>query len=63
MGERGQDEEIKSTLLTNFRKKIQKLVDEKISEGYYEIEEMHTLVVEYKVEDMNRTFKQLAHSR
>ena len=31
VGDKGQDEEIKSSLLTNFRKKIQKLVDEKKS--------------------------------
>lgn len=52
VGDKGRSEEIKSSLLTSFRKKIQKLVDEKITEGYDEIEDMYTLLIEYPVVDM-----------
>jgi hypothetical protein len=39
-------------LLTNFRKKTQRIVDEKIAGGYDEIEDMYTLLIEYTVNDM-----------
>ncbi len=52
VGDKGENEEIKSSLLTSFRKKTQKLVDEKIAEGYEEIEDTYILLIEYKVEDM-----------
>jgi hypothetical protein len=52
VGDKGEIEEIKSSLLSNFRKKIQKLVDEKIAEGYEEMEDMYTLLIQYTVDDM-----------
>jgi len=52
VGERGRDEEIKSLLLTNFRTRIQKLIDAKIDEGYYQINDMYTLLVEYRIDGM-----------
>jgi len=52
VGEKGQNQEIKSSLLTNFRKKIQSLIDEKIAEGYNENEDMYTLLIEYTVDDI-----------
>jgi hypothetical protein len=52
VGDAGQNEEIKSELLVNFRKKIQKIVDQKLIEGYNEIEELFTLMIEYPVDDM-----------
>ena len=52
VGEKGQSEEVKSSLLANFRKKIQKLVDEKIAEGYEQMDDVYTLLIEYKVDDM-----------
>ena len=54
VGNRGQDEEIKSDMLAPFKKKIQKLVDKKISEGYGAIEDMYTLLIEYDVDGMGK---------
>ena len=57
LGEQGESEDINSGLFTSFRKKIQKLIDQKIKEGYHEIEfdEMYTLIVEYEVDGMGTT--------
>ncbi len=52
VGERGRTEEITSTLFTGFRKRLQKLVDERIDQGYEEAEEECTLLIEYAVDDM-----------
>jgi hypothetical protein len=52
LGDKGEIEEIKSSLLSNFRKKIQKLVDEKIAEGYEEMEDLYMLLIQYMVDDM-----------
>src|SRR5450432_862194 len=52
VGENGSYKEIKSSLFTNFRKKIQKLVTERIDEGYEKMEDMFTLLIEYRVKDM-----------
>jgi hypothetical protein len=50
VGERGQSEEIKSDLLKSFKVKIQKLVDQKIKEGFEEIEDLYTLLIEYSID-------------
>jgi predicted DNA-binding WGR domain protein len=54
LGERGESEDIVSSLFASFRKKIQKLIDQKIKAGYNEIEfdDMYTLLVEYEVDGM-----------
>jgi hypothetical protein len=54
VGEKGQMKEIKSGLLSNFRKEIQREVDKKMQDGYQEIdaEDNFTLMVEYTVDDM-----------
>jgi predicted DNA-binding WGR domain protein len=52
VGQRGEDKEIKSGLFSNFRKTVQKEIDEKLKEGYAEFnEENHSfLEIEYKIE-------------
>ena len=52
VGERGQDKEIKSGLFSNFRKAIQKEIDEKIKEGYSEFDEdnLTFLEIEYIID-------------
>jgi len=54
VGEKGNDKEVKSGLFSSFRKEIQKEINKVLSEGYQEIdiEEHHTLLIEYKVDDM-----------
>ena len=51
VGQRGQDNEIKDELLSNFRKTVQKEIDEKLNEGYAEFDEekVSFLEVEYKI--------------
>jgi len=39
VGEQGQNKEVKSGLFSNFRKKIQKEIDEKLKEGYVEFDQ------------------------
>ncbi|UAY52079.1 WGR domain-containing protein [Ferruginibacter albus] len=52
VGERGQDKEVKSGLLTNFRKSIQKEIDEKVKDGYSEFDEDNIafLEIEYIID-------------
>jgi hypothetical protein len=52
LGERGQHKEVKSGLFSNFRKIIQKEIDQRLEEGYFEIEEddMSFLEIEYIVD-------------
>ena len=52
VGQRGQTKEVKSGLFSNFRKTVQKEVDEKITEGYDELseDEISTLEIEYIVD-------------
>ena len=54
VGERGKDKEVKSIGGINFREEIQKEVNEKIAEGYaqIEIENHKTLLIEYEIEGM-----------
>lgn len=54
VGEQGKDEEIKSGLLSDFRKKIQQMVDKQVANGFapIEIEDHHTLIIEYAIEGM-----------
>lgn len=54
IGERGQHEAIKSEIISPFQKKIQKLVNEKIEDGYRPIDddEVFTLLIEYAVDGM-----------
>src|SRR5687768_17243591 len=52
VGQRGQDKEVASGLFSNFRKTVQKEIDEKLKEGYTELDEekMAFLEVEYKID-------------
>lgn len=52
VGQRGQDKEVTSGLFSNFRKTIQKEIDEKIKDGYTEFDEdkIAFLEVEYKID-------------
>lgn len=52
VGQKGQTKEVKSSLLTNFRKIVQKEINEKIKEGYTEFSEDKTsfLEIEYIVD-------------
>lgn len=52
VGQRGQDKEVASGLFSNFRKTVQKEIDEKLKEGYTEFDEekMSFLEVEYKID-------------
>jgi len=54
VGEKGEMKEIKSGLLSSFRKEIQKEVDKKMQEGYKQIETGNhfRLLVEYAVDNM-----------
>lgn len=54
VGEKGDTKEIKSGLLSNFRKVIQKEIDLKMQEGYQTIddEDNFTLMVEYAIDNM-----------
>jgi len=54
VGKRGKNKEVKSTRGISFREEIQKEVNEKIAEGYFQIEiENHkTLLIEYEIEGM-----------
>jgi predicted DNA-binding WGR domain protein len=52
VGHRGQNKEIKSGLLSNFEKIVQKEINDKIKDGFAEFDEddMAFLEVEYKIE-------------
>jgi predicted DNA-binding WGR domain protein len=52
VGQRGQDKEVKGGLFSNFRKTVQKEIDEKIKEGYTEFDEdkVSFLEIEYKID-------------
>lgn len=54
VGTKGESEEIGSSFLRPLGKKIQKLTDEKIAEGYHPLEddELFTLLIEYDVDGM-----------
>ncbi len=54
VGEIGKDKEIKSSKEISFREKIQKEVNEKIGEGYSQIdtENHHILLIEYEIDGM-----------
>jgi hypothetical protein len=54
VGQNGQNKEVKSGLFSNFRKQIQKEVNDFIANGYeqIDIEDHYTLLIEYKVEGM-----------
>ena len=51
VGQRGQDKEVTGGFFSNFRKAVQKEIDEKLKEGYAEFDEDNVsfLGVEYKV--------------
>ncbi|RCH55877.1 hypothetical protein DJ568_03755 [Mucilaginibacter hurinus] len=53
IGQTGESKEIRSGLFSSFRKVIQKEIDQKIKEGFIEIdiEEHFTLLIEYLVDD------------
>ena len=50
VGDHGQNPEIKSSLLHNFKRKMQRLAHEKDREGYVEIEASSKWTIEFKVE-------------
>ena len=52
VGQRGQNKEVKSGLFSNFRKSVQKEIDEKIKEGYKERDdnEVSFLEIEYIID-------------
>ena len=54
VGQRGQDKEVKSGLFSNFRKSVQKEIDEKVKDGYREYDEdkIAFLEVEYKIDGL-----------
>ncbi len=54
VGQRGQDKEVKSGIFSNFRKVVQKEIDNLITNGFEEIdiEDHYTLLIEFKVEGM-----------
>ena len=52
VGQRGQDKEVKGGLFSNFRKTVQKEIDEKLNEGYAEFEDdkVSFLEIEYIID-------------
>lgn len=52
VGERGQDKEIRSGFFSNFRKIVQKEIDEKLNNDYAEFDEdkVSSLEIEYKID-------------
>ena len=52
VGQRGQNKEVKGGLFSNFRKKVQQEIDEKLNEGYAEFDEdkVSFLEIEYKID-------------
>ncbi|GAA4335873.1 hypothetical protein GCM10023149_44160 [Mucilaginibacter gynuensis] len=54
VGQTGEGKEVASGLLANFRKKIQEEVDQKLKDGYAQIDtdEHYTLLIEYTVDGM-----------
>lgn len=52
VGETGQDKEVKGGLFSNFRKTVQKEIDEKLKEGYAEFNEDNYafIEIEYKID-------------
>lgn len=54
VGQSGQDKEVKSGQFSNFRKSVQKEINEKIKEGYTEFDEDNIafLEVEYKIDGL-----------
>ena len=52
VGKIGQDKEVKSGIFSNFRKTVQKEIDEKLKEGYAEFNEDNYsfLEIEYKID-------------
>jgi predicted DNA-binding WGR domain protein len=52
VGHRGQDKEVKSGLFSNFRKTVQKEIDEKLKEGYAEFDDDNVtfLEIEYVID-------------
>jgi hypothetical protein len=53
VGERGEDKEVKGGLFSNFRNIVQKEINERMKEGYAEIEDdnMSFMEIEYLVDD------------
>lgn len=52
VGQRGQDKEVKGGLFSNFRKIVQKEINEKLKDGYAEFDEdkLSFLEIEYKID-------------
>lgn len=56
IGQRGQDKKVTSGLFSNFRKTVQKELDEKLKQGYAEFDEekLAFLEVEYKIDGFGK---------
>jgi len=54
VGERGAQRGVASGIFSNFRKTIQKEINERLTDGYQsiDIDKHHTLLIEYKIDDM-----------
>jgi len=54
VGQKGENKEVRSKLFSNFRKTIQKEIDQKLADGYAEFDEhdLSNLEVEYIIEGM-----------
>ena len=52
VGQRGQNKQVKGGLFSNFRKKVQQEIEEKLNEGYAEFDEdkVSFLEIEYKID-------------
>lgn len=52
VGEQGENKEVKGGLFSNFRKNVQKEIDQKLKEGYTEFDEdkIYFLEIEYSIE-------------
>ena len=52
VGQRGQNKQVKGSLFSNFRKKVQQEIEEKLNEGYAEFHEdkVSFLEIEYKID-------------
>jgi len=54
LGQHGKDKTVKSGLFKSFKKEVQKEIDNKLAEGYkqIEIDDHYTLLIEYSVDGM-----------
>jgi len=57
VGEKGQTQQVDSGIFSSRDRKVQKLIDQRLAEGYSEIDEdgAYTLLIEYEVDGMGTT--------